>query len=250
MKKIMTVLLALAMLATLMMPVMAAKSDFVPSAEVKPAPGVVEKPTEDGTPAVGVIIMPDGTVIPVPGTAIIITPLEGADTAEPPSIGEDLNDAYDELKSAEDLEELIKDLEEILDQIGEDVDPDDLVINDLIHIYIDEEYEKYLEEGGKLQITFEVTEDILLALKQDGDKWDALFGENWVDNGDGTYTLTISKSGVVAFLKSAASVDVNPDDPGVSSPTTGDFTMLYVVIGSAFAVAAVVFAVVAKKQKA
>ena len=245
MKKCLTVFLALVMAVSLMLPVAAAKGDFVPSAEVKPAPGVVEKPTEDGTPAVGEIVLPDGTVIPVPGTAIIITPLEGADSAEPSSIGEELTDAFEELLDAEDLKDLIEQLEEILDNLG----IEDVVISDLIHIYIDDEYEKYLEEGGKLNITFELPEDVILAITQNGDIWSALFGENFVVNGDGTVTITVSKSGVIGFLKNASSVDVDPDNPDVSSPTTGDFTMCYVLIGAAFAVAAVVFAVFAKKQK-
>lgn len=214
MKKFTTILLALVMVLALMVPVSAASDDFVPSAEIKPAPGVVEKPTEDGTPAQGEIVMPDGTVVPVPGVSIIITPLDGADTAVPPTIGDDLDDAYDELKNAESLEDLIDGLQDILDQIDDGTDVEDLVITDLFHVYLDDEYSEYLEEGGKLYITFKPTSDVLLALTDTDDKWSALFGDSLVDNGDGTYTLVITKSGVVAFVKSAASVNVDPDEPG------------------------------------
>lgn len=249
MKKMMTMLLAAVMVFAMMLPVAAAKSDFVPSAEVKPAPDVVEKPTEDGTPAVGEIVMPDGTVIPVPGTTIIITPLEGADDAEKPTTTDALKEAYQDLLDAEDLSEVIPDLDKILEDLGEDVDKDDLVISDLFHVDLDE-YQDQLDEGGKFRVTFEVDGDILFAMILVDGEWVPITGENFIDNGDGTYTLLLSQSGVVAFVKNAASVDVDPEDPGVSSPTTGDMSMLYVVMGSVLLFAAVAFAAAAKKQKA
>ncbi len=249
MKKCLTMLLALVMVFAMMLPVAAAKSDFVPSAEIKPAPGVVEKPTEDGTPAVGEIVMPDGTVIPVPGPTIIITPLAGADDAEKPSTTEELKDAYQDLLDAEDLDDVIKDLDKVLEDLGKDVDKDDLVISDLFHVDLDE-YKDYMDEGGEFHITFKVDGDVLFAIIWVDGEWVTITGDKFIDNGDGTYTLILSQSGVVAFVKSAASVDVDPEAPGVSSPTTGDVSMLYVVMGSVLLLAAVVFAFAAKKQKA
>ena len=244
MKKCLTMLLALAMLVALMLPVSAAKSDFVPSAEVKPAPGVVEKPGEDGTPAVGEIVMPDGTVIPVPGTDIIITPLSGADDAEKPSTTEALKDAYDSIKDAEDLEDVV----DLGEWIKDGIDPDDLVVSDMFHVDLDE-YKDKLDEGGEFTITFEVDGDIVGVLVYIDGKWTVLPKDKFIDNGDGTYTLKLSQSCVVAFVKNVGSVDVDPEQPGVSSPTTGDMTVMYVVMGMAFLAAAAFFALAAKKQK-
>lgn len=245
MKKSMTLLMALVMLVAMMLPVSAAKSDFVPSAEVKPAPGIVEKPTEDGTPAVGEIIMPDGTVIPVPGTEIIITPLAGADEAKKPSTTEELKDAYDSIKNAEDLE----DVADLDDLIKDGVDPDDLVISDMFHVDLDE-YKDKLDEGGEFEITFEVDGDVVGVLVYIDGKWTVLPKDKFTDNGDGTYTLKLSQSCVVAFVKNAGSVDVDPEKPGVSSPTTGDMSVMYILMGSALLLAAAFFALAAKKQKA
>ncbi len=245
MKKCLTMLMALVMVVAMMLPVSAAKSDFVPSAEVKPAPGVVEKPTEDGTPAIGQIVMPDGTVIPVPGTEIIITPLAGADDAEKPSTTEALKDAYESVENAENLEDIV-DLDE---WIEDGIDPDDLVISDIFHVDLDE-YKDKLDEGGEFEITFEVDGDVVGVLVYIDGEWVVLPKDKFIDNGDGTYTLKLSQSCVVAFVKNAGSVDVDPEKPGVSSPTTGDMTVLYVLMGSALVLAAAFFALAAKKQKA
>ncbi len=245
MKKCLTMLMALVMIVAMMLPVSAAKSDFVPSAEVKPAPGIVEKPTEDGTPAIGEIIMPDGTVIPVPGTDVIITPLAGADEAEKPSTTEALKDAYESIENAEDLEDIV-DLDE---WIKDGVDPDDLVISDIFHVDLDE-YKDKLDEGGEFEITFEVDGDVVGVLVYIDGKWTVLPKDKFIDNGDGTYTLRLSQSCVIAFVKNAGSVDVDPEQPGVSSPTTGDMTLMYVLMGSALVLAAAFFALAAKKQKA
>ncbi len=250
MKKMMAVLLAVVLVMTLSLSVMAAPSDFVPSAEIKPAPGIVDQPTEDGTPAVGVIIMPDGTIIPVPSDAIIITPLEGADDAVPPSIGDALDNSFDDVNNASSLEDLIDSLQDILDQIANGVSADNLVITDMFHIYLTDEYAKYLDEGGKLQLILRAPAGVLMTFADINGVWSALFGDSFIDNGDGTYTLIISDIGTYAFVKDAGKVDVDPDAPGVSSPTTGDKTTLYIVIGSVLMLAAIVFAYAAKKQKA
>ena len=244
MKKCLTMLLALVMLVALMLPVSAAKSDFVPSAEVKPAPGIVEKPGENGIPAVGEIVMPDGTVIPVPGAGIIITPLAGADDAKKPATTETLKDAYDSIKNAENLEDVV-DLE---DWIKDGVDPDDLVISDMFHVDLDE-YKDKLDEGGEFKVTFEVDDDVIGVLVYIDGKWTVLPKDKFTDNGDGTFTLKLSQSGVVAFVKNVGSVNVDPEKPGVSSPTTGDMTVVYVVMSAVLLAAAAFFALAAKKQK-
>lgn len=250
MKKIASILFALVMALSLAATVAAAPGDFVPSAEVKPGPGIVEKPDEDGKTVIGQIVMPDGTIIKVPGGAIVITPIKDADSAKDPSITDDLNASKDDVDNVGSLDDLVDSLQDILDQIADGVDVDDLVITDMFHIYISDEYVEYLEEGGVLQITLKVPEGTLLTLTDINGVWGALFGDKFVDNGDGTYTLYITDIGTYAFVKDSGKVDVDPDSPGVSSPTTGDNTIVYVLMGSAFAMAAVAFLVAAKKQKA
>ena len=244
MKKVLSVMLAVLMLATCALSVSAAQGDFVPSIELKPGPGIVPGTTEDGTPSYGEIIMPDGTVIPLPEGSIVITPIADADKAAD-EIEKALKEAYDELVNSDSLEDLIENLKDILG----DLDSDDVVITDLIHVDIPDDYQHYLDEGGKLKITISATEDLIAALSKK-ESWTALFGDNFIDNGDGTYTLIIDGSGVFAFLKDASSVDVDPENPGQDSPTTGDTTYVYVFGAIVFAVAAGALLVAAKKQKA
>ena len=250
MKKIITVLMALVLMSSFAFGAYAAPSDFVPSAEIKPGPDIVVDPDEDGVPAYGEIIMPDGTVIVVPEGVIIITPVKDKDDVDVPSIGEDLNSSLEDVKNADTLEDLIDNLQDILDQIANGTDVDDLIITDMFHIYIPEEYEKYLEEGGKLKITLKLPEDTLLGFADINDVWSVLFGDSFIDNGDGTVTLYITGSGTYSFVKDSGKVDVDPDSPGVSSPTTGDRTVQFVAFGVFFAVAGAALLIVAKKQKA
>ncbi|MBR5134223.1 MAG: LPXTG cell wall anchor domain-containing protein, partial [Clostridia bacterium] len=147
------------------------------------------------------------------------------------------------------LEDIIDGLKELLEQIAPGTKPEDIVITDIFHIDVSDEYTKYFEEGGKLEVTITTPNDIIAALKEQGDIWKDL-GDNFIDNGDGTYTLLVDGDMVIALIKNASKVDVDPDNPEHSSPTTGDMTWVYVVSGLVLAGAAVVLFAVAKKQKA
>ncbi len=245
MKKLFSVLLAVLMLATCVLAVSADENDFVPSIELKPGPGIVPGTTEDGTPSYGEIVMPDGTVIPLPEGSIVITPIAKADSAAD-EIENALKEAYDKLVGADSLEDLIENLEEILG----DIDAEDLVITDLFHVDVTGEYENYVDEGGKIHITLSATDDLIAALIEKDGAFKTLFGDNFIDNGDGTYTLIIDGDGIFAFLKNAASVDVDPDNPDQDSPTTGDTTYVYVIGAVVFAMMAGALLVASKKQKA
>ncbi len=245
MKKLCSILLAVMMLAACVLSVSAAENDFVPSIELKPGPGIVPGTTEDGTPSYGEIVMPDGTIIPLPEGAIVITPIANADSAAE-EIEKALTEAYDKLVGADSLEELIENLKDV---IG-DIDSDDIVITDLFHVDVIGEYENYIDEGGKLHITLSATEDLIAALIEKDGTWKALFGDTFIDNGDGTYTLVIDGDGIFAFAKNVTSVDVDPENPGQDSPTTGDTTYVYVIGAVVFVMMAGTLLVVAKKQKA
>ena len=248
MKKILAGVMAVVLMVSCCITTMAAPSDFVPSIELKPGPGLVEQVTQDGRPGYGIIVMPDGTEIPVPGGAIIITPIVDADDADE-AIRDALENAYDQLQNSGSLDELVDNLQEILDSIANGTDVDDLVITDIFHIFVTDEYREYLEQGGKLHVKLDVDSDVIAALKKLGDEWSALFGDNLIDNGDGTYTLIIDQSCVIAFMRDAGNVDVDYNDPEQSSPQTGDFTVVMLIgVAALVGCAALLFAA-AKKQK-
>ncbi len=250
MKKAFASILALVLSVLLMVPTMAAPSDFVPSAEIKGAPNFIEHVLPDGTVVIGNIVMPDGASVSVPKGEIIITPLLDADTAEPSIIGEQLNQAYKELLNAESLKDIIPNIDEIIAQIDKDARVEDMVITQLFHVYFSDEYLKYLDEGGVLAVTFDADDAVMLGLLNSNGEWSALFGDDLIDNGDGTYTIRLRKPGVIALLKNASSVSVNPDAPDVSSPTTSDSTSVYMTLFVVFFAASVAFVLASKKQKA
>lgn len=249
MKKIMTIMLSLLLIASMVMPAAAATDDFVSSIEIKPGPGVVDTPTTGGEPAFGVIVLPDGTEVVIPEGSIIITPIGGKEDADEET-QKALEDAYNDLKNSQTLDELIDNLQDILDQIAPGTEVKDLVITDIFHVDLDDEYEKYLDQGGVLKITIKSDADLIASLLDANGEWNTLFGDKFVDNGDGTYTMYITDLGVFALFKDAGSVDVDPDKPGVSSPTTSDNTLVLTVAGSVFALAAVLFFALSKKQEA
>lgn len=250
MKKVLTSVLALVLSVLLVVPTLAAKSDFVPSAEIKGAPNFIEQILPDGTVVIGNIVLPDGASVSVPKGEIVITPLLNADTAVPSIIGDQLNQAHKELLDAGSLTDIIPNIDEILSQIDENVNVDDMAITQLFHVFLNDEYSKYLDEGGVLAVTFDADDAVMLGLLNANGEWDTLFGDDFVDNGDGTYTVRLKKSGVIALLKNASSISVNPDAPGVSSPTTSDSTSVYTTLFVVFFAASVAFVLGSKKQKA
>jgi len=244
MKKILASLLAVAMLFALSIPAMADHDDFVPSIELKPGPGIVENPADSGNG--GVILMPDGTEVIVPVSEIIVTPIAEADGAAD-HIKDALKDAFGDVSGVGSLTDLVANLQDIL---GDGIAAEDVVIKDLFHVDVTGEYKDYIDNGGKLIITFDVSSNIAVALSKINGAWSTISGDALTLNADGTITLTIGNIGVYAFLKNVASVDVDPENPGVSSPTTGDNTLA--VVGSALALLAVsaVLFVMYKKQEA
>jgi len=260
MKKMFSCLLAIVMLVALAVPVAAVTPGFVPSVEIKPGPSIVPQPGDDGTPSYGVIVMPDGTEIPLPEGAIIITPISGKDDAD-----EDTKKALEDA-----FQDLVDGFEDLLDKLVPGTTPDDIVITDIFHVDVTDDFNDFLDEGGKLKVTIAPGSDIVNALKEYKDAWTALLGNELVDNGDGTFTLIIDKNSVIALTKDVTNVDVDPENPGVSSPTTGeeeavmavvaveptmptvnhDYSVLLLIGGVLFAGAAVALVIFACKKKA
>ncbi len=248
MKKILACVLSMVMLLTCTVTAMAAPNDFVPSIEQKPGPGLVQQQTQDGRPGYGIIVMPDGKEIAVPESDIIITPIGDADKAED-DVREALENALESIKDADSLEEIIKNIQDLLDTLADGTDADDLVITDLFHVGVTNDYKELLDKGGKLQLKFDGLSGLIAAMKKDNGKWSSLLDGLFKDNGDGTYTLIIDSEGVFAFLRDAGKVDVDYSDPEQSSPQTGDMTVLMIVSAlTLIACAAAMFAFVKKQQ--
>lgn len=247
MKKMVSLILAIVVLAVCTFSVTAAGNDFVPSIEIKPGPGIVENPAESGNG--GIIIMPDGTEVIVPVSEIIITPIAQAGEADD-HIRQALEDAFADITGAGSIADIIGGLQGILDQIADGVVAGDLVVSDLFHVDLTGDYAKYVEEGGTLTITFSASSDVAIALSKIGGAWSAVYGDALVLNADGSVTMSINSIGVYAFLKNAAQVDVDPENPGISSPTTGYNYTMYAVIAVVLLMVSAVLFVAYKKQNA
>ncbi len=249
MKKVFSCVMALLLIATLSVTVLAAPSDFVPSVQMKPGPSIVEQETIDGVPGAAIIVMPDGREVAVPEGSIVITPIGDKDKADDET-KKALEDAFNKIQNAESLEDLMDGLQDILDQIANGTDVKDLIITDLFHVGLDGEYSELLEDGGELRVRLDGQDGLIAALKQNGDKWSAIYGDMFVDNGDGTYTLIIKDLGVYAFFRDVIGSSADYDDPDHASPQTGDMTWMLYVLPAVLVMIGFVCLAVAKKQKA
>lgn len=195
MKKIVTVLLALALLLGLACPVFAAEGGFVPSISYKAEPDVVE--TEG---AVAIIRDANGEVADyVKAGCLLITPLA---------------DAMDEKKDVpEEIRELLTGLYEAL-TAGEmtipyekheaDLKADQMAIRDLFDIrFTCEEHKAMMEqEGYTLEITFDLgvaknLELNTMAYDEETEEWNPIVSTT--NNQDGTVTFVFDELCAVEF---------------------------------------------------
>lgn len=145
----------------------------------------------------------------------------------------DIESAPDEV----DKERFEKAKNELVNGNLSDIDPSiaaDAVIKDIFDVTVTGEYDKALEDGNSLKITFKVgnVDGTLKALVYGKNGWELV--QNIKNNGDGTVTLLLSSEGPVAFI-------VEPS--GVTSPATSDSSVVY--LGISVVAVALAFACVA-----
>lgn len=212
MKKIVSCLLVVVMMCALFTTVVAG-AGFVPSVSYKPAPEIVDIVDKDDD-------------------ALIIVPVSGAedDTKLPEDIKKDLLEQYENLSDDDTkLSDLVPGLS------------DEMVIKDLFAVS-ESDKDSDIFKDGKVDVVLNSNvgkdEKVFAIVYADG-AWKKIAAKN---NGNGTVTLTMEKSGVVALLTADADVDV---------PATGDNSNigLWVTIMVA-AAAMIVVLVVARRRTA
>lgn len=197
MKKVLSVLLIVAMMCGVMCAVSAAETEFVPSINEKAAPELVQD--ENGN--VGQLLDASGNVISyVPMNCLIITPVSQAEKSE--DIPEEAKDAL--LNVYEALNDGSMKLP------AEELDPnlshDELVVRDLFDLSWDcshnPSHEKMVEaDGVKLQVTFKAkaaANDYFYVLTYKNDAWNPIVSVT--NNGDGTVTCVFEHLCPVAFV--------------------------------------------------
>lgn len=240
MKKLMSMILALALAAALTVPALAS---FTPSVENKGAPTVIEATFADGTDATGYI-------------RVTAFGQRGTHDDAAAAIKQMLEDAHKDVKNAGTLDKLNADVNALLAKDHPGVKAEDLIVSDLFDV-------SYVDANGNVAdlpanlapvtITFRLTvpvEDVLLVLhKENNDNWELM-------NMDSTRVQKLSKDTVkitfnslspVVFAIDSAEFHVDPTGP--SSPQTGEVSPVVVIAGMTI-VAACAAAYVVRKEKA
>lgn len=199
MKKIVMLLAAVMLVASLACPAFAAEDDFVPSITYKGAPEIVPVEDDNGDSAIGVIVDAEGEIVDYVGEGgLVIIPLSGEG-----EIAAELKDIYEELLAGT----------MTLPYEGDK----DMVIMDLVDVsWVSEDGADQIEaEGTVLTVTFKlgVAADVeVTAMTYKNDAWNPI--EKVVNNGDGTVTCTFEHLCPVAF---AVATEDAPSETGDNS---------------------------------
>ena len=236
MKKLMTLLLALALAASLTVPALAT---FTPSVENKGAPAVV---SVDGVDAGHIRVTAYGE--------------RGTHDAAAVTIKQILEDAHTEVKSTGRLDSLTADVNTWLTDHHAGVKAEDLLVSDLFDV-------SFVQGGELLEgmpashktvtITFQLTvpvENVLLVLhKTSSGDWELMNMDSSKCQKLDKYQvkLTFDSLSPVVFAIDSAEFHVDPNGP--TSPQTGEISPVVVIAGMTI-VAACAAAYVVRKEKA
>lgn len=257
MKKILSVALAVVMMLTLSVSVMAASVEFVPSVTNKGAPKIVTTQDDNGRNVIGFVRDANNKVLTTEyEDCIVITPISEAETSTeiPTDSKETLLSVYNELnKEDSKLSEVCPELNDVVaKELGEGKTADDLVIRDLFDISeICGEMQTHLPvEGNYIDLTFDLSlasDTFIVAMVYVDGEWKLV--PKTVNNGDGTITCSFEEVCPVAFLVPA---DVEADTEA-EVPVTGDSSqsnlILWIVVMAISLTAIAVLAVIYFKKK-
>ena len=233
MKKLMTMLLALALAASLTVPALAT---FTPSVENKGAPTVV---SVDGVDAGHIRVTAYGE--------------RGTHDAAAVTIKQILEDAHTEVKSAGRLDSLTADVNTWLTDHHAGVKAEDLLVSDLFDVSFVENGAVAPLKNQKVTITFKLTvpvKNVLLVLhKTSSGDWELMNMDSSKYQKLDKYQvkLTFDSLSPVVFAIDSAEFHVDPNGP--SSPQTGEISPVVVIAGMTI-VAACAAAYVVRKEKA
>ena len=253
MKRLLALLIAIAMMFTLALSATAA--EFVESITNKGAPELVIIDKLNGKDVVGFITDPNGNKLTTEYLdCLIITSiaeaLQGVDMPE--DAKEELLKVFEELKKSDlKLSDICPALTDIVkEKWGKDKSADDLVIKDLFDLSdVCDDIGKFLpEDGSTLDLTFDIgikPGSFVAAMVYVDGKWVPVV--DCVNNGDGTITVKFDQICPVAFLvpgEGSSNIDMS-----VVSPTTSDTSGIIMWSAVMLTALAAIFALVIYRRR-
>lgn len=224
MKKVASFLAAVMAATCMMMPVSAA--DFTPSVQGKEAPAIETVQTQTGEDVVALIKDASGNEVQgVMESQLIITPVAKADEA-PEEIAEPLLAAYEQIKAALNLKEIVPNIEDVVKKVSKNLKVDNLVVRDLFDVSVSDDIKALLDGGNTITLRFQLgisKDDTVLCLHNiEANKWEVIDPSKVVNNGDGTVSVTFDSLSPVAFVvekQEAADKPENSEEAVESVPT-------------------------------
>ncbi len=273
MKKIASVILAIAIMLTMSTSVLAA--NFVDSIEAKPAPKVVE--IEDNSKFYGALLIDDQNQSTKSGASlydenagsvglefVVISAAEKSQAALP-AITKKIEDAEKQIKAVKNLGELTsgidKSIQKVIDAFygnsKDKISINDLVISDLFDasLIANKAQLESVPSGQKVRFMLKpsFTEDDFFVLlhNTDGSNWEVVDDVKWTPEGNLLVTADSLSAFAIAVPKNAdLPVDPNaPDSPQTSHENKANYNFLYAGIAVLCAGAAIFFFVKSKKRR-
>ncbi len=241
MKRTLTSILAVLMVAAISLPVLAAENEFVPSITEKDAPEIVLIKDDAGNDVLGTIIDAQNTVIDyVDLDCLVVTPVSEVDTSTqiPDASRTELKKVYEGLSNGT--------MKLPYELLGTDVKAEEVVIRDLFDIswLCSDHPEMVSKEGVSVEITFKLNvkaTDEVYCLTYHNDAWTPI--KSLTNNGDGTVTCVFEQKCPVAFAVRSKMA------PAQTGDAMGNDLFLWVGLMVASVAALTVVIVVGKSRK-
>ncbi len=230
MKKLTVFLLAMALAASTAISTSAV--EFTPSVQGKEAPSVVVTKDENGKEVYAKIVNKNGEVVNLVGKiGMTVTPVSKVNEASE-KISDALGNAYEQVKAATSLTDLVPQISEFLSKTSENIKAEDMVVRDLFDVDIDDATRELLKDGSSIEIAFDLgvsADEFVVCLHNiGGDQWEVIDANKVINNGDGTVSVQFTSLSPIAFAvqKSGTTVEksttmVEEDADAKPNPNTG-----------------------------
>lgn len=197
---------------------------FTPSVSGKPAPEIVPGIAPDGSFFTGIIrnLEKAWEIFVTDGESFLVTAVGQLEQLVDEEVRERLEAAFKAILEAKNVGELFAvpapgalptdepefiadQLDRRLMEMNTDLTHEDLMVKDLFDVNVKGEYRDFLkEEDSKMEVSFMAAvkaEDPFVAISsEDGVHWQVFSAEDAVVNENGSVTMQMQNSGVVAFL--------------------------------------------------